>query len=84
MAGGRRIQGRTFLVPLVASAFDSTGTISTAALATLQTAANGLVAYDTIDPVVWKRPTPFTVGSFATITEARIPDMAAVLRSRRQ
>lgn len=83
VVNGRRVRGRTFLVPLVSTAYDTAGSISTAALSTLQTAANGLVT--AIDPnfAVWHRPTQFAAGSSHSIISARVPDLAVSLRSRR-
>lgn len=80
---GRRVRGRTFLVPLINTAYDTSGSISTAALATLQTAANGLVTGSGGDLVVWHRPTNFAGGSSFQWNGNRIPDLAVSLRSRR-
>ena len=79
---GRRVQGKTFLVPLV-QAFDTQGSIATTALTTLTNAANGLVTAGSGDFVVWHRPTAFASGSSHPVTGALVPDLAAVLRSRR-
>jgi hypothetical protein len=79
---GRRVRGRTFLVPL-ASAFDANGSLQTTAQSTLQTAASGLITAMSGDLVVWHRPTQFGAGSAHPVTSANVPDLAAVLRSRR-
>lgn len=83
VVNGRRVRGRTFVVPLVGSAYDTSGSIATAVLTTLTTAANGLVA--AIDPnfAVWHRPTQFAIGSSHSISSVRVPDLAISLRSRR-
>ena len=79
---GRRVQGRTFLVPLVGQS-DTNGTIISAVLTTLQTAADGLITAGAGDFVVWSRPRQFSSGSAHVVTGRVIPDLAAVLRSRR-
>ena len=81
---GRRVRGRNFLVPLGASSYDTDGSLHTTALTAIQTAADALVAASP-DLVVWSRPSiaGATDGSAHPVTGARVPDMAAVLRSRR-
>ena len=82
VVGGRRVRGRTFLVPLV-GAYDSGGSLSSGAISTLQTAANGLVSTAGSAFSVWHRPTQFVAGSTHQVTSASVPDLAVVLRSRR-
>ena len=79
---GRRVQGRTFLVPLVGQG-DTNGTIITAVLNTLQAAATGLVTAGAGNMVVWSRPRAFSQGHAFVVTGSIVPDLAAVLRSRR-
>lgn len=81
---GRRIRGRTFLVPLVASAYQDDGTITTSALGSLRAFGAEMVG-DAGGPEfgVWSRPRDGAGGVFATVVAATVPDMAAVLRSRR-
>lgn len=81
---GRRVRGRTFLVPLADAVYDSSGTLSTAALNDLRDAAEILMG-DGDGPqfVVWSRPRDGAGGALAPVTSYRVPDMAAVLRSRR-
>lgn len=83
VVNGRRVRGRTFLVPLISTAYDTSGSLSTATLSTINTAAAGLVTAAADDLVVWHRPTQFAQGSSATITSHRVPDLAVSLRSRR-
>lgn len=81
---GRRIRGRTFLVPLVGASYDSAGTLSTATLTNVNLFADELVGGDLdSELVVWSRPRDGSGGVAATVTQATVPDMAAVLRSRR-
>lgn len=80
----RRLRGRTFLAPLMNSAYDNAGTIVTGNLTTLQNAANTLVG--TADIAVWHRPTTSggSDGQGEVITSAQIPDQVTSLRTRRR
>lgn len=88
---GRRRQGRTFLVPLGGVAYENNGTLATGVLSSLQTAANTLISAYAGELKVFSRPfvpkpgstKPPRVGASVSVISARIPDMAAVLRSRR-
>jgi hypothetical protein len=92
-AFGRRRMGRSFVVPASTEAFQNDGTIATATLTEQRAAAATYVATAGINPVVWVRPkyvkpatTPPTLvhaGLAVAITGSRVPDLAAVLRSRR-
>lgn len=80
---GRRPLGKTFLVPLIGSAFDTNGSLSSAALTALQNGATALIAALSGEMKVWSRPRPTIAGANVTVTAARIPDLAIALRSRR-
>jgi hypothetical protein len=83
---GRRVRGKTFLVPLSSASFENNGTLATATMNGLNTAATAL-----INPVgdgdfgVYARPSApgATDGQWFVATAHNIPDMGAVLRSRR-
>jgi len=84
---GRRVRGRTFIVPLAGGAYGQDGTLgagdqqeTVAAATTLAAPVSGLVLG------VWSRPSApgANDGAFHPVTSATVPDMAAVLRSRRQ
>lgn len=82
IVAGRRLKGRTFIVPISSSGLDTTGTLSGTALATLGTAATGYRntgVFTAAQPVVWSR----THGIVADITAHTIVDQTSVLRSRR-
>jgi hypothetical protein len=82
VVAGRRLRGRTFIVPLLAGAYDVQGTLSTATLTALNTAATNFrdtSVFTACQPAVWSR----THGILADITSSLTPDEAAVLRSRR-
>lgn len=80
---GRRLTGRTFVVPLAASAYDSDGTLVEQANTDIQLAANNYISESASEPVVWSRPRDGRLGWAGTIQQARVRDRVAVLRSRR-
>ena len=81
---GRRIRGRTFLVPLAGSAYQSDGTLSTSGRAAVQSFGAEMVGgTGGAEFGVWSRPRNGNGGVFATVVGYNVPDMAAVLRSRR-
>jgi hypothetical protein len=83
---GRRVRGRTFVVPLSNEAWDTDGTLKSTALTTLNAAATSLRDIGgSPDLGVYARPTSAgaTDGIWYAATGHRVPDMAAVLRSRR-
>jgi hypothetical protein len=85
IVNGRRLRGRTFIVPLQASSYESDGTLTTVARDALVTAGNNLANATTgIDLAVWHRPSPGgSDGVAAGVTSCSVNDRGAVLRSRR-
>lgn len=84
LRNGRRIRGRTFLVPLAFSSYEGDGTLTSDTIGYLRDFADELVGGSLEgDLGVWSRPVGGGGGVFATVTSYTIPDMAAVLRSRR-
>jgi len=85
VVNGRRLRGRTFMVPLANLSFDTTGTLSTTTLNGSLAAANALIAATTsLALAVWHKPDPGTTnGLAAQVASASIKDKTAVLRSRR-
>lgn len=82
--GGRRVRGRTFLVPLASTVYDPAGDLTGAARTAISDAANALVANSsTSGLVVWSRPKNGSGGSIHDVTNASVPDLGAILRSRR-
>lgn len=80
--GRRRLRGRTFLCPLLASEFQTDGTITAACLTTLNAAATTLVA--TNDVVIWHRPSSGgSDGDSDPAVGHSIADRVTALRSRR-
>lgn len=84
---GRRVYGRTFLVPLALNQFETNGTLTNACLTNVQAFADSMNNAGTLDMVfvVWSRPNASgTGGSKHGVAGSRTSDKAAVLRSRRQ
>jgi hypothetical protein len=82
---GRRVRGRTFMVPLGASGLDVNGTIDNTALGVMRTAATTLQADGAnIRLVVWHRPSILGIdGGAYDVISASINDKTAILTSRR-
>jgi hypothetical protein len=76
--GGRRLRGRTFLVPIGGTSYDGTGTILDGRLAVARVAAGNLIASG-IDLSILSRVNHTSMP----VTTATIADRAAVLRTRR-
>lgn len=81
---GRRVRGRTFLVPLAGSVYEDDGTLTSTTINTINDAAVELVG-EGFDSgfCVFSRPGADGNGGAYPVTGFRVPDMAAVLRSRR-
>jgi len=91
-AAGRRVRGRTFLVPLVTGIFDVDGTLDAAFVTALTSAASGLRT--NLSGVngglqVWSRPRaatealPARTGALFPVVSATVKDKASWLRTRR-
>ena len=87
---GRRVRGRTFIVPITASFFDTNGTLGASTVTTIQNAANTFLTTVGTQFHIWHRPFagdathPAHIGGSATVTSARVPDLTVTLRTRRQ
>lgn len=83
IVGGRRLRGRTFLVPLGGGNYQSDGTLVPAALSLIQQMAVDL--FTGCDLAIWHRPTTSggSDGSSGEVTGASVRDRVAVLSSRR-
>lgn len=81
--GPRRLRGRTFLVPLHSSMYDTDGTISGQGLNSLKTFADNLAAAGPLG--IWHRPTTVggTDGSSSAVLSHNVRDKVAILTSRR-
>lgn len=87
---GRRLRGRTFLVPLASNAFQADGTLSAATMDDLGDAAEVITRTTGAQFLVWSRPVRAAGGAITEeglsrrINSATIPDRAAILTSRRR
>jgi len=82
--GGRRLRGKTFLVPADSLNFDTNGGVLAARKVVFDNLAATLIAATADNLKVWKRPTPGgSDGGFGTVTQGSLSNKAAVLRSRR-
>lgn len=80
---GRRLRGRTFLVPLTSGCYDIDGTLTTATFADVQTFAANLMAAGPL--AVWHRPTTKggSNGTSYAVLSSKVRDHVAFLGSRR-
>lgn len=84
IVAGRRLRGRTYVVPL--TSFQADGTLGTLGIDSLEDGATDYLAAMaplTAEPVVWHRPVSGAGGSTSVITAFSVPDKSALLRSRR-
>ncbi len=81
---GKRVQGRTYCVPLAAAQFANDGSLAGATITLLGNAATALIAAYGDGIKVWARPKEgVRPGAFFTALNATVPDLAVVMRSRR-
>jgi hypothetical protein len=83
---GRRVRGRTFIVPLSNEAWDVDGSLKAVPLNGLNSAATALRTASGIGQLqVWSRPSApgASDGVAFEALSHRIPDFSAILRSRR-
>ena len=81
---GRRVTGSTFMVPLLASSFSSSGFLQSAPVSTLNAAAVALLSQ--IDNVmhIYSKPTAASpVGASHEVTSQEVTTQVSTLRSRR-
>lgn len=82
ISGTHKVQGRTYLVPLLTSQFDTQGTITDTSVTTMQAAATALAASAKL--IVWHRPHKGGVdGASFLVGGAVVPDKVTSLRTRR-
>lgn len=84
IVGKRRLQGKTFIVPVTASSNTATGAPLAGSITALSNAAAALVtASSAAGWRIWHRPTKTAPGSSGVVTGSRVPPMFVTLRSRR-
>lgn len=81
IVAGRRLTGRTYVVPIRSTSFDTVGLLTSSDQAAFQTEADDFITATGLNrPLrVWSR----TNASSAVVQTAAIPSKGAVLRSRR-
>lgn len=77
--GGRELRGKTFLVPIASTGYQTDGTLDPAFRSAIQNAATTLVTNGTNAMSVYSRKS----NTFGAIITASVPDKVVVLRSRR-
>lgn len=82
IAGTRRLRGRTFIVPLSGDSWQTDGSLSSACITVMLAAASTFQAAQDASFVIWHRGSG-SDGSNGLVTAVKVPDMVAVLRSRR-
>jgi hypothetical protein len=84
IVNGRRVKGRTFLCPLITTAFDAAGTLADTTVTAMNAAVATLVS--TSDLVIWHRPStiPGTDGAECPVLSGQVGDVVTSLRSRRK
>jgi len=82
IAGGRRVKGSTFFIPMLGSLYESNGTISNAVVTNMTAAAATFIAAGTT--FIWHRPSPGgSNGVSFPVLSGAVPDKVSTLRSRR-
>lgn len=82
-ANGRRIRGRTYVVPIASSATENDGTLSATALGALTAGATAALGGTGSLGVFTRPPAGGGPGDFNIAISALVKDKTAVLRSRR-
>lgn len=98
IVAGRRVQGRSYFVPASTNAYQADGSITESIRTNIVTAGTTMIAAYAGEFKVFSRPFPGKdaetgpppkpakpprVGVAATVITCRVPDIAAVMRSRR-
>lgn len=82
IVGGRRLTGRTYIVPMIAAAFSDNGLLTPAALDQMQTAGDALIAASIAAGIplkIWSKKNATSV----VVSTCSVPPAGAILRSRR-
>lgn len=80
---GRHVRGRTFIVPMGAGIFDSSGRVSTTFTSAMLGYATTLITQQAGALCIWTRPSPKGPGTHSAVTQAVVPTVPTALRSRR-
>jgi len=80
---GRKVRGRTFIVPLALNQYDNDGSLATGAITTINTAAATMLSGAANKHLIWARPRPGVPGEAYIITGGLVKDHVSWLKSRR-
>lgn len=83
IVAGRRVQGRTFVVPLDAARFDNNGLPTAATIDAVGSWATDLLEGHPGNLQLWSRPSGSRLGSKHTVVSTMVPVEASFLRTRR-
>lgn len=95
IVGGKRVRGRTFVVPLASTAYGVNGQLAAIFPSQIEPVTNAFVFEQSLDFVIWSRPfagsaatptraaRPPRLGSHSLVKSSVVPIKVAVLRSRR-
>lgn len=83
VVGGRLLRGRTFIVPLLGTKYDTDGTLDVATHNFLLSSASSLIQDAGLLFKIWHRPVAGAGGSSAFVTNRKVTDKVAFLKSRR-
>ncbi len=81
---GRRVRGRTFLVPLAGNQYQTDGTLEPAHITLVEGAIETMLDAVGAQLVVWARPEDGAGGQSYLVASGSVRDRTAILRSRRQ
>jgi hypothetical protein len=80
---GHRLRGRTYIVPIVSSAFGPDGNILASVETAFNTAFQQVITSHPGQLVVWHRPKDPRAGGFSVATTVAVRPKPAILRTRR-
>lgn len=83
IVNGRRVRGRSFIVPIAGSANQADGSLAPGTVTSMGTTNATFLAATAGQLIVWHRPVDGAGGESAPVTNIVTPDKACVLRSRR-
>ena len=84
IVAGRRLKGRTFVVPMTSATFDIDGSLSAGTVTLFNSAIATFLSGTAGSGLVWHRPVGGSGGVAGVIQGGHVSDKCAVMRSRRQ
>lgn len=84
ITNGRRSVGSTFLLPMIATNYDTDGTVSSSVVTAVNGAATDLRTALGGSFVIWHRPTNGAGGAVSSVVGHQVPDKVSWLVSRRR